>query len=535
MQSDVEADYGQDVIKYLGVEKPWPWQTRALEEAIEACKKREKVVITAPTGAGKSIIFIGLIRWALDHGLKIGVYCCRNLLLQQLKAGLERAGVDFGIMAAQYRKEKRMSAKAQLCSLDTVYAAVQRKDFENVAKFDIVVIDEAHQQKQEKAQKIFNLHTSHGAALIGFTATPVELAHIYDRCFVAAHTSELRAPELDFPAHLACTVYGCPELDTEGLKPLKTGEYSNRQVVKEVWTPQIFGHIEEHWRRLNPQQKPTLLFAPGVKESMWICDQLNYSGIPAAHIDGETVYVDGKEYQSDPRKREEVIQRLEAGEIKIICNRFVMREGIDIPSLFSIILATPIGNLSSYVQVVGRVLRNHDSLDHVIIQDHAGNFWRHGSPMEDRAWEEYFQMTHAQSSEIRRKKIEKGEVQNPIVCPKCNLVRRSGSKCPKCGFSHTNNRRMVIQQNGELRALAGPPITKINTKVKSDTEAQWVRCFYRCRNSKRTVNQAYALFVYEQGYHPPKTLKYMPKDDIDWYERIHRIPLEKLRKFSSAR
>jgi len=533
MQGFVEADNGQDVSHWLGVDNPWPWQITALQTAIQASLNGEKIVIAAPTGAGKSIIFIGLIRWALENDLKIGIYCCRNLLLQQLKAGLERAGVDFGIMAAQYRKDKRMSAKAQLCSLDTVYAAVRRKDFENVAKFDIVVIDEAHQQKQEKAQKIFSLHTNHGAALIGFSATPVELAHIYDRCVVAANTSDLRSPELDFPAHLPCTVYGCPELDTEGLKPLKTGEYSTQQVVKEVWSPQIFGHIEEHWRRLNPDQKPTLLFAPGVKESMWICDQLNHSGIPAAHVDGETVYVDGKEYQSDPKKREDVINRLESGEIKIICNRFVMREGIDIPSLYSIILATPIGNLASYVQVVGRVLRNHESINHVIIQDHAGNFWRHGSPMEDRPWDEYFEMTHAQASEIRKKKIEKGTVENPIVCPSCNLVRRSGPKCPKCGHTHDSNRRMVIQKNGELRVLAGPPITKIKTKIKNDTEQKWIRCYYRCRNSKRTANQAYALFVYEEGYHPPKTLKYMPKDDIDWYERLYRVPLDKLREFSS--
>ena len=97
------------------------------------------------------------------------------------------------------------------------------------------------------------------------------------------------------------------------------------------------------------------------------------------------MYIDGEEYASDPLKRAEVIDKLRAGDIKVICNRYVMREGIDIPELYHIILATPIGSLSSYVQVVGRALRNHPSLDKVIVQDHAGNFWRHGSANANRA------------------------------------------------------------------------------------------------------------------------------------------------------
>ena len=41
-------------------------------------------VIYAPTGAGKSEIFLAIIRHAVAHGKRVVVYCCRNLLLQQL-------------------------------------------------------------------------------------------------------------------------------------------------------------------------------------------------------------------------------------------------------------------------------------------------------------------------------------------------------------------------------------------------------------------------------------------------------------------
>ena len=256
---------------------------------------------------------------------------------------------------------------------------------------------------------------------------------------------------------------------------------------------------------------------------------LNRHGISAAHVDGSDVYIDGQEHSSDPEKREEVIERLKGGDIKVVCNRFVMREGVDIPELFHIILATPIGSLASYVQVVGRVLRNHSSIDKVVVQDHAGNFWRHGSPNADRDWSEFFYMTSSQASEARKKEIQKGEVENPIVCPKCLMVRQSGLKCPRCGYTHSDNRRMVIQRNGQLVSLDGPPIQKVKVRREVDSESQWIKCYYRCKRSSRTFNQAYALFVNEQGYHPPRDMRFMPVSEIDWYERCDRVKQDDLR------
>lgn len=514
----------KDLVRYLGLEKPWPWQVKSLSLAVDlANDQQSRTVITAPTGAGKSIIFLGLCRWARENNKRVAIYCCRNLLIQQLIEGLRKGKLGFGVRASQYKNLRNVRANVQLCSLDTVYMSF-KKDHDDLPKADIVIVDEAHQQKQEKAQQIFDKHVDQGASLIGFTATPVELSHMYDRLEVACVNTDMRSKELEFPAHVPAHTYGCPELDTSNLKPLKTGEFSNQQVVKEIWTPQIFGHIVEHYRRLNPDQRPALLFAPGVKESKWLCDQLNRSDIPAAHIDGQDVYIDGEEYASDPLKRAEVIDKLRAGEIKVICNRYVMREGIDIPELFHIILATPIGSLSSYVQVVGRALRNHPSLDKVIVQDHAGNFWRHGSANANRAWDELFYLTSGQASQVHKKQIESGEKENPITCPKCHMVRSKGPRCPKCGFVHSSNTRMVIQRSGQLRQLHGPPIRKIKIEKKHDTETRWLGCFYRCKkNGIKTFNQAYALFVREEGYHPPKNLPFMPKQDIDWYERCNRV------------
>ena len=327
--------------------------------------------------------------------------------------------------------------------------------------------------------------------------------------------------------------FGCPEFDTRDLKPVKTGEFSINEIRKSVWTPKIFGYVYEHYRRLNKHMKPTVLFAPGVKESKWFVDQFEAKSaqdadrlgdpslkIRAAHIDGEDCYVDGEEYSSDRGARKDIIEQVRNGDIHVLCNRFVLREGIDIPELYHLILACPIGSIVSYVQTVGRVLRNHNSLKGVIVQDHGGNWWRHGDPNHDIDWQEYFHMDARTASKLNEERKKNGEEECAIICPNCSAVRESGAMCNVCGYKHEKSRRMVIQKNGELQCLTGSPIPLKKVKKEPDTIAKWKKCYHRARKAGQTFNQAMGLFVKENKYYAPNNLPHMPKKSIDWYRKI---------------
>src|SRR5690606_19790965 len=117
------------------------------------------------------------------------------------------------------------------------------------------------------------------------------------------------------------------------------------------------------WCELNPDRLPTILFAPGVKESIWFAEQFHSKGIRAAHIDGDDIWIDGEYYTSNHQLREEIRKMSESGELPLVTNRFVLREGIDWPFLAHGIFATVFGSLASYLQSGGRLLRNHPSLD----------------------------------------------------------------------------------------------------------------------------------------------------------------------------
>src|SRR5207302_733945 len=119
----------------------------------------------------------------------------------------------------------------------------------------------------------------------------------------------------------------------------------------------LIGRVWEWFEKINPEHKPTILFAPSVQGSLWFAEQFIKKGVPAAHIDGEEVFVDGQVYRTGKSVREDVLGRSRDGRIGVLCNRFVLREGIDAPWLCHGIFATVFGSLQSYLQSGGRLLR----------------------------------------------------------------------------------------------------------------------------------------------------------------------------------
>lgn len=492
---------------------------------------RSSTVWTAPTGAGKTVIFLALVRWAVEHKQAIAIYCVRRLLMQQLAKELEKAGIYFGIVAATERDKYRPSAAVQLCMLQTVSAAAKKG--KPLPAANIIVVDEAHQQREKTAKAIFTAYQDAGAKLVGVTATPVEIDHIYETCETVVLNSQLRAPALTPPALVEARMYAAPEIDTEGLKLNAQGEFSYND-IKSRYTPKLSGHVIQHYLALNPNRQPTMLFAPGVAESIWFCEELNSYGIKAAHIDGEDVWVDGNLVMGSPDLRQDVLNRVRSGDINVVCNRFVLREGIDIPELKHLILATPIGSLSSYVQVVGRVLRYHPSIaPDVIIQDHSGSWYRHGSPNADRSWDDWFHLPERVISQMRTDAMRDKLEPQPIACPNCGATRETGPVCPDCGHRSAKSRKIVLQSNGILKQVDGLPVKPRYTKSPPNIETLWSQYYYRAKRADMTFNQLRGLFVKENHYWPVgksglPDLPLMPKMNIDWYMSVNKVPARRL-------
>ena len=485
-----------------------------------------QLCLTSPTGGGKSHIICRLIEWALENAYLPVLYTNRKLLIDQLVRVLDAHGIDHGVRAAGHQDQRELPV--QISSLPTENARVLKSGrwlVHGHGKKVLAIIDEAHLNSSETAQKILGQHLEHGGAYVGVTATPIDLGHLYTRLVVAGTPSELRQCGAIVPAYH----YGPDEPDmTKFKQSIKTGEYTEGDVRKAIMTRCIFARVVEHYHAINPDGRPTLLFAPGVKESIWFAEQLSAAGIKAAHIDGGGVWVDG-EYQRGG-DRERLIDAIRCGDIQVLCNRFVLREGIDIPQVSHVILATVMGALRTYLQSLGRGGRACEGKDRFTVQDHGGHWHRHGSVNADRVWD----MGHTENmiSGMRQERLREKKAPEPIHCVKCGLIRMSGAVCPQCGHQASVRSRTVVQMDGTLREHTGDIYKPRRVLMKQNTVQIWTQAYHRARNSKNrmTFRQAEGLFFYENHYYPPHDLPLMPLDRIDWYRPVADVPRERLSK-----
>ena len=500
----------------------WTHQQRTLDQI--AAAKREgyrRILVTAPTGAGKTRIMEEL----LETERSAILYTDRIMLWEQLAERLGEAGFDFGLRASGY--ECIPHFPIQLAMVQSEVNHVTKYKRREHHRCDTVILDEAHRMKAEQMQTMLDLHMEDGATLIGFTATPIGCGDLYDHLVVAADNSECRACGSHIPAY----TYAPDEPDLKDIKRQATGEFENEKMAKLFKRPVVFGRVYDHWCKLNPDAKPTILFGPDVAGSQWFCEQFHEKGVRAAHIDANQVIIDGEIYEPTRETREQLIRECASGEIQVLCNRFVLREGIDIPQLYHGIFACAVGTLTGYLQAGGRLLRNHPSLDHVVVQDHGGNWHRHGSLNANREWA--LDCTEATLRKSRAQSLREKQEPEGLVCPECQMVRTRGNTCPHCGHVISKRSRVVIQRSGQLKEVTGD-IYKPRREARADDDnliQTWKECVFRCGNAKqpKSFNQAMGLFCRENGgRYPHGSWPLVPADDVDGMQKITKDSLSEI-------
>lgn len=536
---------------------PWPHQHRGLVHIWREIDAGDysKLVLCSPTGGGKTYMAQELIYEAHRRNWKSAFYTHRKPLLRQTSNAFKKAGIEHAFRASG--RPEDFYEPVQLCMTQTERSRVLDMEVRPVHNCQLVLIDEIHACLGPGLRELIQMHVDDGAVVVGLTATAVNLGGVFDHIVQAGVNSELR----QCGALLPCYTIGPDEPDMSKLTPGQNGDYSEQQISKAMYgkgydakAKTLFGSIVSHYRGINPNQDPAMLFAPGVPESIWIAGQFTKAGIPAAHIGGDTIWIKGKEYKSDDDNREEVERMAESGEIKVVCNRFVLREGISWNFIRHGIAATVFGALSSFVQAGGRILRAHPGMKTVLWQDHGGAWWRHGSLNDDREYT--LNDTNKSLAKKRKEKMQTGEIEEPVRCGNCGAIMKFKASCPscqkeydkevkccgrqircevecwKCGPKKIVKRsvRCVIEANGKLKKMHGRAVKR--KKVSHLIQAEWDSCYWRCFKTGRKFSQVKGLFETENAKHgwelwwrkTPTGPKWAIKVDVDKFFILGNCP-----------
>lgn len=104
----------------------WPHQEVGVSAVCDAILRgRRRILLTSPTGGGKTRLMLALADIFLYQGKGVALYTPRRLLVEQAERVLEDEGLAFGVRAAD--RGAPTSDLFQIVSVQTEYSRSIRK------------------------------------------------------------------------------------------------------------------------------------------------------------------------------------------------------------------------------------------------------------------------------------------------------------------------------------------------------------------------------------------------------------------------
>ena len=410
-------------------------------------KKHRRVLLVAPTGAGKTVMFSYLTQKLTERGNRVLLLAHRDFLLDQIGGTLARFDIPHGFIAAKRKRE--------LCHLTQVAGVHTLKN--RVGKIawqpDWIICDEAHHATAGSWNTIMQAYPT--ARVLGVTATPQRLdgkglGDVFDHMVLGPRVQDL----MDGGFLSKVRYYSPKTVSTEGMRT-RMGDYSQGDVERTVNTRGVTGHAVE-WYRKVCEGAPAIAFCASIAHSENVAEGFREAGYRWQALHSRMTYADNQA----------AIQKLGNGELHGVSSCDIISEGFDVPVVTAAILLRPTQSLGLHLQQIGRVLRPAPGKERAIVIDHVGNVahWRkndwqlkHGRAEDDRVWS------------LNGREKEKGET--PVRrCEACfAIIPAAAEVCPECGHQREQGVRGELEQlDGDLEELPEwmpPPQTGIRHHI----------------------------------------------------------------------
>lgn len=251
---------------------------------------------------------------------------------------------------------------------DVVFASIQtlsrKRHLENFSPddFDLIIVDEFHHAAANSYQKVLDYFNPN--FLLGITATPDrnDFRDIYSICDgnVAYRIDFMEAIQRGWlsPFHY----YGVYD-DTDYSQVRWIGNKYDREELAEVQLKEeLADKILEAWKKYKKTR--TIVFCSSIRQAVFLSTYFNQNGYNTISLHSETKDI----------SREDAIKRLNRNTLDAIFTVDLFNEGVDIPSVDTLLFVRPTESLTIFTQQIGRGLRLHEQKEHCVVIDLIANY-----------------------------------------------------------------------------------------------------------------------------------------------------------------
>lgn len=495
------------------------YQKQSIASILEAMEHELNVLLQAPTGAGKTIIFSALIKKLLEQtpGGRILLLAHRQELISQAEEKLRKVWEEVpGIAIACAGKDKRVVINGNI-----VIASIQTlaNRIDDLMPFNLCIVDEAHRLPDMTAR-----HTQYitvlealrmqnpDMRLLGVTATPYRLGHGYiygKECkegkinlFNALHhqisVKELTADQYLAPIRGKVAIQSSLYDDLRGVKV--SGDYAEGE-VGEVMSKSLYVNAAvEMYRQHAPDRMHVMVFACTIGHAELLCEAFFNAGYRAEVVHSGT--------RKDKRKR--TLDDFVDGKIHFLVNVNVLIEGFDAPLTDCIIMARPTLSPALFLQQAGRGLRVAEGKENCLLIDLVGNSLLFGNDFDN--------------IRVKVPRLSEDDAAAPSkTCPECaELVHCSKMECPGCGYlwpppefveAKAPDKMRDIKFNQELDQVEAEIISSILAPYQSQKGNEMLRLELR---TDQQVSSIFHYLNFDESAH-----WYQRQKSRTWWKQTH--------------
>lgn len=264
-----------------------------------------------------------------------------------------------------YSEEKTQDADMIFALVNTIGKKENLELFDR-EYFDYIVIDEFHHAAADSYKNLLEYFKP--KFLLGLTATPARMDNrdILKFCdYNIPYEINLKSAinRVILVPFRYCGIYDAT--DYSEIK-IVNGKYNENQLGQALSNGNRADLILKNYQKY--ELSPALGFCSNIEHCDYMAEYFNEHGIKSCSVHS------GNSNNKYCMKRDEAIQKLKSGEIKVLFSVDIFNEGVDIPEIRLVMFLRPTESYNVFMQQLGRGLRKFEGKNYLIVLDFIGNY-----------------------------------------------------------------------------------------------------------------------------------------------------------------